>query len=107
MNSHHGSPKLDETPPPNFVDSPPMPKAPVVPIDTKLQSILQKRKASYQDQIHEMSELEQASQLSIAEIQTQGKTTRQEIMEGKRCKTALDIEHSCVFHAHDEAQHQH
>ena len=104
MNSCHGSPKLDETPLSDFIDPP--------PIDTKLQatirlqSVPQKWKASYQDQIHETSELESASRLSIAEIQTQGKTTHQEIKEGKHHKTALDIEHSHVSHAHDKADHQ-
>ena len=108
INSHHGSPKLDETLPSDFIDPPPMPKVPTAPVDTKLQatirlqSVPQKWKASYQDQIHKTSELEWASWLSIVEIQMQGKTTRQEIKEGKRHKTALDIKHSCVSHACNE-----
>jgi len=79
------------------------------PMPTRLQSALQKQKVSFQDQIRETSELEWTNWLSIAQIQTEGKTTRQEIKEGKHHKTALDIEHSCVSHAREEAecQHQH
>jgi hypothetical protein len=69
----------------------------------------QKWKATFQDQLRETSELEQTNRLSTVEIQTLVKTTHQEIKEGKRRKTALDIEHSWVSHVHDEAkcQHQH
>ena len=40
------------------------------------------------------------------EIQTQGKTAHQEIKEGKRRKTALDIERSRVSYAREEAERQ-
>ena len=53
-----------------------------------------------------MSELERKNRLSIVEIQTQGKTTRQEIKESKHRKTALDIEHSRVYHVREEAERQ-
>jgi hypothetical protein len=39
------------------------------------------------------------------QLQTNAKTTRQEIKESKRQKTALDIEHSRVTYAYTEAMH--
>ncbi|KIM76159.1 hypothetical protein PILCRDRAFT_91694 [Piloderma croceum F 1598] len=69
-----------------------------------LDVIMRSRKDHVGDCVGSNDELESASR-----IQTEGKTTHQEIKEGKCHKTALDIEHSCVSHAREEAecQHQH
>ena len=74
-NSQVGSPRFDGTPPPNLPVATLSALPVITPIITKpmpmsSQSAPQKWKVSYQDQIHETSELEQTNRLSIAQIQT-------------------------------------